>query len=151
MLTHILFPSDLSDATNHAFQQMLELARAFKAKVTLFHAYELLSTSVASMYDLSYSATIQELELSMEEKAGLHLGDFKKQLDEAGIECEMVIQRGPAGQLIVELAKERQCDLIVMGNRGLGPVSSFLMGSTSTYVLHHTHCPMLVIPVKPAD
>lgn len=148
MISHILFPSDLSKPSVSAFETVLELAQAYKAKVTLFHAYELLSSSSASMYDLSMTATLRELELSMEEKAGLHLGDYKRQLDEAGIESRMVILRGNAGERIVALAEAEGCDLIVIGSRGLGPVQSFLMGSTSTYVLHHSHCPMLVIPVK---
>lgn len=150
MISHILFPSDLSAPTRAAFTQTLELALAFKAKVTLFHAYELLSTSVAGAYDLSYTSTLQELELTMEEKAKAHLGDFKQQLDKAGVESEMLTLRGNAGEMIVEVAENRGCDLIIMGSRGLGPVRSLLMGSTSTYVLHHSRCPMLVIPAREA-
>ena len=148
MISHILFPSDLSAPTQAAFELVLELAGKFKAKVTLFHAYELLSTSVAGMYDLSYSSTLQELELSMEEKAREHLGTFKDRLAKAGVDAEMVIERGPAGELIATAAKAKGCDLIVMGSRGLGPVKSFLLGSTSTYVLHHSPCPILVLPVS---
>lgn len=147
MISHILFPSDLSEPSREAFKQVLELAQSSRAKVTLFHAYELLSMSVAGIYDLSITTTLNELELTMEQKAEFHLGEFKQQLDQAGIENEMVIQRGHAGELIVEQSESRGCDLIVMGSRGLGPIRSMLMGSTSTYVLHHSQSPMLVIPI----
>lgn len=150
MISHILFPSDLTAPTQAAFELVIELAAKFKAKVTLFHAYELLSTSTAGMYDLSYSSALQELELSMEEKARAHLGEFKHRLEQAGIKADLRIARGHAGELIVEQAKASACDLIVMGSRGLGPVKSMLMGSTSTYVLHHSSCPMLILPV-PAE
>lgn len=146
-MRHILFPSDLSIPTQQAFAVVKELAQTFKARVTLFHAYELLSTAAAGLYDLSYSAALTELETTMEEKARLHLGEHQQALAADGIECDMLIARGPAGEMIVAAAKERDCDLIVMGSRGLGPVKSFLMGSTSTYVLHHSPCPMMVIPV----
>lgn len=151
MISHIFFPSDLSEASKSAFKQVLELAQSSQAKVTLFHAFELLSMSVAGIYDLSITTTLKELELTMEQKAELLLGEYKQQLTQAGIETDMVIQRGHAGELIVEQAKIRGCDLIVMGSRGLGPIRSMLMGSTSTYVLHHSQCPMLVIPFPQAD
>ena len=148
MFKHIFFPSDLSEPTNKAFKLLLELVVPIHAKVTLFHAYELLSVKTASMYELSYSADMKELELSMEEKSAIHMGIFKQQLDEAGIENELVIVPGPASELIVEQAQDRGCDLIVMGSRGLGPINSLLMGSTSTSVLHHSRLPILVVPVK---
>jgi nucleotide-binding universal stress UspA family protein len=150
MISHILFPSDLSVPTQAAFKQLLELANAFKAKVTLFHAYQLLSTSVVDLYALSYNSAMQELEKSMAERALTHLGDFTKQLTEAGIETEMLIERGNPGELIVAMAKKQGCDLIMMGSRGLGPMRSVLMSSTSSYVLHHSHCPILVIPTPKA-
>lgn len=152
MFNHILFATDLSESENakasqHAFKYAMEIAIPFKAKITLFHAYELLSSSVAGIYDLSYTTALQEIETSMEERAKLHLGTLKQQLDEARVDNDLLIARGHAGQLIVNAAESNQCDLIIMGNRGLGPVSAMLMGSTSTYVLHHSHIPMLIVPM----
>jgi nucleotide-binding universal stress UspA family protein len=36
--------------------------------------------------------------------------------------------------------------LVVVGSRGLGPVSAALLGSVSTYLLHHAPCPVEVVP-----
>ncbi|MEZ0368586.1 MAG: universal stress protein [Candidatus Sericytochromatia bacterium] len=148
MFNHILFPSDHSEPTLQAFARVVELAGKLKARVTLFHAYELLSMTTAGMYDLSMTATLQELELSFAEKARIHLGDLKDQLDAAGIENTMLIERGPAGPLIVDVARTRECDLIVIGSRGLSTLSSVLLGSVSNYVVHHSPCPVLVMPVR---
>lgn len=46
---------------------------------------------------------------------------------------------------ICELAKVDHYDLIVMGSKGHGIVSSVLLGSVSAKVLHHAHCPVLVV------
>jgi nucleotide-binding universal stress UspA family protein len=48
-------------------------------------------------------------------------------------------------QAIVHLADELGAGLIVMGSRGLGGMKRALMGSVSDSVVHHAHCPVLVV------
>ena len=48
--------------------------------------------------------------------------------------------------IICELAKEKNAASITMGQRGLGTISRALLGSTSDYVLHHSHIPVMVVP-----
>ena len=50
------------------------------------------------------------------------------------------------GHAICKLADEKNASSIVMGQRGLGTISRALLGSTSDYVLHHAHVPVLVVP-----
>jgi nucleotide-binding universal stress UspA family protein len=52
---------------------------------------------------------------------------------------------GRAGELIVEVANKEGVVMIVIGSRGLGVLRRTLMGSVSQYVLHHAHCPVVVI------
>jgi nucleotide-binding universal stress UspA family protein len=47
------------------------------------------------------------------------------------------------------LAASKEADLIVMGSRGAGGFSRLLMGSVSSQVTHHAHCPVVIVP--PAD
>lgn len=53
----------------------------------------------------------------------------------------------PAG-LILTVAENHDPDLIVMGSRGLNAARRFLVGSTSTKVTTHAHCPVLVVHPK---
>ncbi|ESO03826.1 hypothetical protein HELRODRAFT_173528 [Helobdella robusta] len=44
------------------------------------------------------------------------------------------------GQEVVDRAIEKKADLIIMGTRSLGQAKRTLLGSVSTYVLHHALC-----------
>jgi nucleotide-binding universal stress UspA family protein len=54
---------------------------------------------------------------------------------------------GDARQALV--AESASADLVVLGTRGLGRVSGAVLGSVSTYVLHHALCPVEVVPSTP--
>ncbi len=48
------------------------------------------------------------------------------------------------GSVIVEIAKREKADMVVMGTRGLGSIRRTILGSVSDYVVHHSHCPVVV-------
>jgi nucleotide-binding universal stress UspA family protein len=62
---------------------------------------------------------------------------------------ESLTRMGGAADEIVKAAEERGVGLIVVGSRGWGEVRSILLGSVSERVLHHAHCPVLV--VRPSE
>lgn len=47
--------------------------------------------------------------------------------------------------MIVKMAKEEDFDIIVIGGRGLGGVTEFLLGSVSDRVAHNAECPVLIV------
>jgi len=49
------------------------------------------------------------------------------------------------GEGLLQAAQSHHSDLIVLGDSGRGPVTRFLLGSTSRYVLRHAHCSVLVV------
>ncbi len=52
---------------------------------------------------------------------------------------------GRPASVIVEIATGRRAELIVVGNRGRGPLASMLLGSVSAEVVDHAPCPVLVV------
>ena len=52
----------------------------------------------------------------------------------------------PAGSVICTEAKTESVDLIITGARGLSTARRTILGSVSDYVVHHTHCPVCVVP-----
>ena len=73
---------------------------------------------------------------------------FNNLCEEKGLNHEFFVTdpHDKPGHMICELAKEKNVDAIVMGQRGLGTISRMLVGSTSDYVLHHAHVSVIVIP-----
>ena len=58
---------------------------------------------------------------------------------------EGLVKRGPPARTIVELAKERDVDVIVMGSRGLGDMEGFLLGSVSHKVCSLAECTCITV------
>ncbi len=55
------------------------------------------------------------------------------------------VSGAPAEEL---LRAAQDADLLVVGSRGAGGFKRLLMGSVSTMVTHHAHCPVVVIPAE---
>lgn len=53
------------------------------------------------------------------------------------------VAEGRAGQVLVDAS--RDAELLVVGTRGHGGLVDALLGSVSTYCVHHAHCPVVVI------
>lgn len=53
------------------------------------------------------------------------------------------IAEGGAGAVLVEAAKD--ADALVVGSQGHRAVSTLLLGSVSSYCLHHATCPVIVV------
>lgn len=51
---------------------------------------------------------------------------------------------GDPAESLVERAGTTFADLVVVGNRGLGPVNSAILGSVSAHLIDHAPCPVLV-------
>lgn len=144
MYRHILFPTDFSPSSAQAQNQVRVLAQRFAAQVTLLHAYSFLPESLLEIYALNNPETYDDMLRDMQQGAEEQLAVLKTELSSHG--CQVITRYGRPGQQIVATAAGLGCDLIVMGSRGLNGIESLLLGSTSTYVLHHSSCPVMVIP-----
>ena len=63
--------------------------------------------------------------------------------DDSEIHSELLF--GSPADCILQVAETRNCDLIVMGTRGLGVLQGILLGSQTQKVISHAHCPVLVV------
>ena len=68
-----------------------------------------------------------------------------QKLIKAGFTAEPLCQLGKPAEEIMEVASKHHADLIVMGAKGLGVITRFLLGSVSTRVVQHAHCSVLVV------
>jgi len=79
------------------------------------------------------------------------LDDAEKRLGLKGVAgvVHKEIAVGDPADMILDEAKVRDADLIVVGSRGLNAAQRFLLGSVSPKVVSHAHCPVLI--VRPTD
>jgi nucleotide-binding universal stress UspA family protein len=66
-----------------------------------------------------------------------------------GFDAKPLVVEGDAGRRIVDHAREGACDLIVVGGGRHSWLGNLILGSTSTYVLHHAPCAVLVVHEAP--
>ncbi|HKU45437.1 MAG TPA: universal stress protein [Burkholderiales bacterium] len=86
-----------------------------------------------------------QLERYYLEEGQAKLEAAKKKLDAAGIAYKAHVLVGPVAEAIVKHAKDKRCDMIVIGTRGMGPVGAALIGSTALKVLHISETPVLLV------
>eukprot|EP00295_Goniomonas_pacifica_P044813 CAMPEP_0175910544 /NCGR_PEP_ID=MMETSP0108-20121206/7726_1 /TAXON_ID=195067 ORGANISM="Goniomonas pacifica, Strain CCMP1869" /NCGR_SAMPLE_ID=MMETSP0108 /ASSEMBLY_ACC=CAM_ASM_000204 /LENGTH=158 /DNA_ID=CAMNT_0017232749 /DNA_START=6 /DNA_END=482 /DNA_ORIENTATION=+ len=73
------------------------------------------------------------------------LAPFIHKLNEAHIGHEAALLRGDARDALVDGTRELKVDTLIMGSRQLGAVKRALLGSVSTYCVHHCDCPVVVV------
>jgi len=133
MFSKILFPTDGSEHSKKTFDYVKDLVKNYNCQVVLLHSYD-----VPLLYTVEYGNILKEAGTSLLSKTE---EEFKK-LD---INIKTILSVGSAGKLITETAERESCNLIVMGTHGLSEAKTFLIGSTSNYVLHNAKCPVLLI------
>lgn len=69
----------------------------------------------------------------------------RERLDAAGLQYQHHIGLGEPATVIVEYAKTKGCEQILMGSRGLGYMTGLVLGSVATKVLHLTDLPVMLI------
>lgn len=80
-----------------------------------------------------------------QEEGDARLAAAKRKLDAAGVPYEARVLVGPVAETIVKHAKDKRCDLIYIGTRGMSEIGKALVGSTATKVLHISDIPVLLV------
>ena len=145
MFKHILCPVDASEYSQRAVDFACEIAQKYNAKVTLLHAHEMPNLAVLSQYDLNGSYRV-ELGNQVDAIATELFTKLLKRFENTELLVHTILDKQDPRYSITHHAKTLDCDLIVMGTRGLGSIKSVLLGSVSNYVVHHAKCPVLLIP-----
>lgn len=134
----VAIPVDGSEHANFALDFYVKNVRAPGDKVVLLHVPQLYSLTDAS------PGVINDLVKKMMEAAEKVKNQYEDKLKQLGVEGEVKISMGEAGEQLCHLAAKSNATYIVMGSRGLGKIRRTLMGSVSDYVLHHAGVPVLI-------
>lgn len=148
MVRNVLIPIDGSDNSERAFHFYLDEIRKPDDHLLLVHVQP--SPHLPS-FSLQHPMSVPEEE--WRKKIGEIVQESQKIINHYEVMCEQkkinkepLINSGKPGEVILEYAKTKNADMIVMGNRGLNAVRRTFVGSVSDYVLHHSHVPVMIVP-----
>jgi nucleotide-binding universal stress UspA family protein len=122
-IREILFASDFSPHSDHAFDAALTLAQHFGARLHLLHVVH---------HPHEQEAARARFDAFAEERV-------------AGVEFTLAIARGSPASQIVKHAEREKVDLIVMGTHGRTGLAHVARGSVAETVVRHAPCLVLTI------
>lgn len=142
----ILVPVDGSDNSLKAVTHAGYLASSLKCEVGLLNVIVIPNDIYLYGHPghLYISNTPNESIEIIKENASKVILKARKLLPEGIVVKDFIVQGSP-GETITQFAQENNYNLIIIGSRGLGLIKGVLMGSVSTYVVHNTKCPSMVI------
>jgi nucleotide-binding universal stress UspA family protein len=133
----VLIPVDGSDSSRNAAKYAAHLVNARSPKLYLLHVWEPVNMTIGG-------EMAEKLRKNAEAKAMAVLEEYKKLLEPCGLEVELIARSGRPDYVILNVQDELECDLIVIGSRGLSVLENVIMGSVVTRVLEGASCPVLV-------
>ncbi len=139
MYKKILVPTDGSEFAKKAQKHALFLAKVSGA--------EIIAVSVTEnnfVNGLPLDDEIYQLNQILNERSEENLKEFDK-LNEDDLKITHVIREGSPARVILEVAKEEDVDLIVMGSSGKSGFDRFIMGSVADKVVNSAKCAVLVV------
>lgn len=142
MYKHILIATDGSELASKAVSTGLALAKQLNAKATALTATE--PWTAMMMGEPAIAFPIAEYEKAAAENAARILAEVSGSAKKLGLACETVHVMNFPAEAIIETAKARGCDLIVMASHGRRGLARALLGSQATNVLTHSTVPVLI-------
>ncbi|MGV8941142.1 MAG: universal stress protein [Lysobacter sp.] len=146
MYKQILIAIDGSELAAKGLEQGLRLAAALDAEATVLTASERWASVDAGQVWGGSAGLLDEYRVHTRKVADEVLGDAGRRATELGVRHQTlyVDNRYPA-DAILETAKARGADLIVMASHGRRGLSRLLIGSQTNEVINHSTIPVLVV------
>jgi len=138
---HFLVPLDFSEYANQALDYAINLASKLGARLTLLHVVQSLPMGGVDMGITLPYTYIEDLEAEITES----MNDYLRRVTAAGLEGEVAVVHGVPFHEIIETAKTKQADLIIMGTHGRTGLQHVLLGSVAEKVVRLAPCPVLVV------
>jgi nucleotide-binding universal stress UspA family protein len=145
----IMVPVDFSDTSKTAVTEAQAMAGYFKAEIHLLHVVDPREYYVLAPHDeLLVIPPVTDIEKSATKKLKQLKADIKA---ESGIDPRDVVLSGDVHHSIVDYAREKNIDLIVMGTHGASGFQEMFMGSNAQKVVTLSEKPVLTLHERKTD
>ena len=138
-----LVPVDGSAASGRAIEQLVALLPSYKENPEI----HLLNVQAALPIGGRVTSFIGQDQIAQyhQEEGLAALAPARQKLDAAGVAYQHHIGVGEVTEVITRYVKDKGCDQIVMGTRGMSGVSSIVLGSVANKVIHASSVPVLLL------
>jgi nucleotide-binding universal stress UspA family protein len=139
----VLHATDLSTASRPAWEYAQELGRLFGAEVLVLHVVPVTPVPFTAYLPWKLVEELREVE---ERKARAQLDTLLEGPRDPRVKIRVHIERGAPSSQILEVAREENTDLIVMGTHGHSGLGRVLLGSVADRVVRLAPCPVVTVP-----
>jgi nucleotide-binding universal stress UspA family protein len=142
-LRRILIPIDFSPHSEQALKYGMALAEKFGAELFLIHAFQ-----DVAIYQTEVVSGAPPIMPPVEQLTASARGEMQRLVQEKNLQrfgAHTDIVEGAPVEEIVDYAKDKDIDLIVMGTHGRGWLAHVLMGSVAEKVVRKAPCPVLTV------
>jgi nucleotide-binding universal stress UspA family protein len=147
MLKKILLATDGSANSRKALAFAVEMASRYDSELYVLHVIPNMEIPLEVIEYLSAEDIDDSPASFYLEKIG------QKIIQQSENECKItgcenvrtIVLRGDPADMIIEVAKDKQIDIIIVGSRGLRGIKGRLLGSVSRKVSHASECSCLIV------
>ena len=120
--------------------------RALRHATTLGASIHIVNVQVkADSPALLLHRTQEEIDHHQRDYGAAQLADARKLLDEARVPYTQHVRIGEPAEEIARLCASERIDQIVMGTRGMSAIGNWVLGSTSTKIIHLANVPVTLV------
>ncbi len=137
----ILVAIDGSDSSMHALQESFKLASKEGSRITV--------VSVSPRYEGDLSLVgVGNIKAALKNPCEIALSKANEMARSLGVSIRTVCEEGEPYERIIDVAEAENCNLILMGTKGVSGLERVLIGSVAARVIGHSQRDVLVIPAK---
>jgi nucleotide-binding universal stress UspA family protein len=143
LITRIVCATDFSPISLEAFHMALDLARKFRADLTLLHVVE----NLPDIGDPTYVPilNIGPLRDDLDQGATTRMKALIAEAGDLAAKIEPKVAFGRAYKEVLRCAVEERADLLVIGAQGHGIFEHMFFGSNAQHVIRGATCPVLTV------
>lgn len=143
-MINIVLPIDFGEKTEQLVAGAIAFAKQVQGKISLIH---IAPTDLGfTLGDMGYQYFPEIEENGIREELIL-LNKINQRILSEGIDCEHIVKQGIAKELILEHAKTKNADFIVMGSHGRSGIYDAFVGSLTKGITKSSPIPVLVLPI----
>ena len=133
----ILVPLDGSEYSEKALLHACDLGKNYHANLLLLYVVE-------KSFPINLLDRKEYLEI-LRKFGNKILIKGKEITTNRGIDSKIILKEGNITNEIIKLAKNEKCNLIIVGNKGLGTTARFFLGSVSNKLANNSPCSILIV------